>query len=125
MKRARDAAVYFIDEAREEFEELNSIVAEQVAKGIRNSDEMQLLGSIKRKSELLRSNPEYGDHIPKRLWPKELALRYNLTNLWRVELMDYWRMLYTLRGDKVELLCFVLNILDHKKYDKLFGYKRK
>lgn len=56
---------------------------------------------------------------------KELVERYQLTNLWRVELTNYWRMLYTLRGDKLEVLCFVIEILDHKKYDKLFGYKKK
>jgi hypothetical protein len=86
---------------------------------------MQLLRSIKKKSELIKSNPAYGDKIPRKRWPKELIERYNLTNLWRVELTNYWRMLYTLRGDRIEVLCFVVELLDHKRYDKLFGYRRK
>ena len=117
--------VLMIDAAREEFEKLNKLVGEQGAKGITNSEEMQLLGSIKKKSEVIRLNPAYGDKIPRQYWPKELVERYALTNLWRVELTNYWRMLYTLRGDRVEVICFVIHLLDHKKYDKLFGYRKK
>ncbi|MFA4946788.1 MAG: hypothetical protein WC607_04625 [Candidatus Micrarchaeia archaeon] len=117
--------VFIIDEAEEEFNKLNEIVGKQKAKGAKNSDEMQLLNSIQKKSELLKANPDYGDKIPRDCWPKKLVEKYGLTNLWRVELTNYWRMIYTLRGDKIEVVCFVINLLDHKKYDKLFGYKKK
>ena len=121
----RKVAVYLIDEAKKEFEGLNRIIGEQTARGIGNSEEMQLLASIKNKIEILKLNPVYGDQVPKRLWPKELVSKHRLTNLWRVELTNYWRMLYTLRGDKVELICFIIELIDHKKYDRLFGYKKR
>ena len=80
-----------------------------------------ILKSIKQKFEFIRLNPFYGDNIPKRKIPKS----YNVQNLWRVELVDYQRMLYTIKGDKTEIICFVIDILDHKEYNKIFNYRRK
>jgi hypothetical protein len=36
-------------------------------------------------------------------------------------------MLYTLTNGEteIEIIAFVLDVLDHKKYDKKFGYKGK
>ncbi|MCD4739757.1 hypothetical protein K8R43_01040 [archaeon] len=121
----RSIQVFIIDEAEEEFKQLNKLVGEQREKDIKNSEEIQLLKSIKKKRDILKLNPVYGDKIPRKYWPKELVGRYQLTNLWRVELTSYWRMLYTLRGDKLEVLCFVIEILDHNQYNQLFGYKKK
>jgi len=38
----------------------------------------------------------------------------------------FWRMLYTLTEDEttVEIIAFVPDIIDHKEYDKKFGYRR-
>ena len=110
--------VILLDEAKEEFEKLNSIAGEQICRGRKNSDEIRLLNSIKQKIEILKKNPFYGDNIPKNLIPA----RYNVPNLWRVELSNFWRMLYSIRGDQIEIICFILNILNHKEYNKLFGY---
>ncbi|PIO02890.1 hypothetical protein COX85_01130 [Candidatus Micrarchaeota archaeon CG_4_10_14_0_2_um_filter_55_9] len=116
--------VLIVDNAREEFEKLNEVVGRQRAKGVKNSEEIQLLKSIKKKSELLKSNPAYGNKIPRKLWPKELVEKYDLTNLWRVELTNYWRILYTLKGDRIEVLCFIIKLFDHETYDKLFKYNK-
>lgn len=86
-----------------------------------NSDEMQLLKSIKQKSELLKINPTYGDKIPHNLIPKTL----NVSNLFRMELTGYWRMIYTLDGNQIEIVAFILYLVDHPAYDKLFGYRKK
>ena len=111
--------VILLDEAKEEFERLNKIAGWQKAKGTDNSEEIQLLNSIKSKIELLKKNPFYGDNISKKLIPKG----YNVQNLWRIELSHFWRALYTIKGDQVEIICFILNIMSHKDYDKKFRYK--
>ena len=116
MKSVR---IILLDESREEFERLNKIAGWQKEKGIENSDEIRLLNSIKSKIELLKKNPFYGNNIQKRLIPK----KYNVPNLWRTELSNFWRMLYTIRGDEIDIICFILDIVDHKKYNKRFGYK--
>jgi hypothetical protein len=65
----------------------------------------------------------YGAPVPKRLIPKEYLSKYHVQNLYRVELPFFWRMLYTLRDNKVEVIAFVLDIVDHKDYNKKFRYK--
>lgn len=86
---------------------------------------MQLLRSIKQKIEFVKANPFYGNNMPKVLIPQEYIRKYKANNLWRVELINYWRMVYTIKGDQVEIICFVLDIMDHKEYDCLFRYRKK
>jgi hypothetical protein len=89
----------------------------------RNDKEAQsILNSIERMTDILKENPQYGNPIPKRLIPDELT-KQGIQNLYRVELSNYWRMLYTIEGNKVEIFLFVLKIVDHKEYNKLFGYR--
>ena len=75
--------------------------------------------------DFIKANPFYGNYIPKALIPQEYVSKYNARNLWRVELTGYWRLLYTIKGDQGEVICFILDIIDHKEYDKKFGYKKK
>lgn len=114
-----------LDEADAEFRRLNRIVGQQLREGKENTSEAQLLKSIGQKMDFIKANPFYGDSIPKALIPKDYVLMYNAKNLWRVELANYWRMLYTIKGDQVEVVCFVLGIVDHRRYDKQFGYRKK
>ena len=111
--------VILLNEADEEYKRLNNIVGQQNIEGKENTEEMQLLRSINQKKELIKANPFYGNNIEKKKIPKS----YDVQNLWRVELTGYWRLLYTIKGDQVEIVCFVLEIIDHDKYNKIFGYK--
>ena len=83
-----------------------------------------LVKSIERIIEILKSNPQYGDPIKKELIPKELKDQ-GITNLYRVELSNYWRLLYTLEGTKIEIFVFLLSIIDHPTYNKIFGYRKR
>ena len=114
--------VVLLDEANIEYKRLNEVVGQQLKEGKENTSEMQLLRSINQKKELIKANPFYGDNIEKR---KVSKTPYDVQNLWRVELTGYWRMLYTIKGNEVQIICFILDIVDHKKYNKIFGYKKK
>jgi len=118
MKRIR---IKLIDNAAEEFERLNKTVGEENKKGIKNSRNQQLFRSIKKSVELLKKNPQYGVQIRKSQIPKKLPV----SNLWKINLTGYWRMIYTIRGSELEIICFILEILDHKNYNKLFRYRKK
>lgn len=113
--------VILLDEACEEYKKLNDIVGKQLKDGKENSEEIQLLRSIKQKTEFIKSNPFYGNNINKDKIPSS----YNVQNLWRVELSRFWKMLYTIKGDQIEIICFILDIIDHNTYNKKFGYKKK
>ncbi len=103
--------------AREVFEYLNR-------ESINSKIEFSILKSVRQKTELIKQNPHYGNPISKKLIPKEYKKKYSITNLFRIELPNHWRMLYTLtEGEtQIEIIAFVLEIMSHKKYDKFFGY---
>ena len=112
--------IILLENADKEFKKLNEKVGNQLKEGIQSSEEITLFNSIKQKIEFIKANPFYGNNIKKALIPKE----YDVKNLWRLELSQFWRMLYTIKGDKIEIICFILDILNHKDYNKKFGYKK-
>ena len=84
--------------------------------------DVQLFKSIERALNHLKSNPFAGDNVKKELWPKEFS---NLPNLFRMELSQFWRLLYYVVGDEVKVISVVFEICEHKHYDKIFSYKSK
>jgi len=78
---------------------------------------------IKRAMENLKENAFAGTRIPKRLFPKEYLIKYNITNLWKYDLPDGWRLMYTLVSpSKVEILSVILEWFNHPDYEKRFKY---
>ncbi|VVB81037.1 Uncharacterised protein [uncultured archaeon] len=87
-----------------------------------SKSDTQLLQSIYRAINLLKTNPFTGENVPQNLWPKEFE---RLPNLFRMELSQFWRLLYYVTGDEVRVISVIFEISDHKHYDQLFGYKKK
>ncbi len=111
----KEVSIFLKGQAKESFLELKK----------RNDKEAKsILNSVERVKEFLQANPQYGNPIAKRLIPKEFK-KIGIKNLYRVELSNYWRMLYTIEGNQVDILLFILSIIDHPTYNKLFGYKNK
>jgi len=123
MYKNKEVKVILSDEANEVYEELNEVVGQEKKNKIHSSFYQTLLRSIKRVKELLKSNPFAGDQVSKRLIPKKYLLKYDVSNIWRIELANRWRLIYTIKGNKIEIINFVVDIFDHKEYDKIFGYK--
>ena len=65
MFKGKPTKVIITGDAKEEFDDLNKAVGDEIKKGILSSDHQTLLNSIKQKIEILKDNPEYGVHIPK------------------------------------------------------------
>jgi len=115
----RPTEVEFVGGAADEFEDLKKIVKEEQGRGVSNSDSQKLLNSALRAVNLLKENPFFGIQIKKKQIPK----KYDVNNLWKINLTGYWRMLYTVKGEALEILCLILEFCDHDKYNKIFGYK--
>jgi hypothetical protein len=117
MKRVR---IKLSPEAEEVYKRLNE-------EAPTSKTERMILKAVNQKVELIKINPHYGDPIGKDKIPKEYLQKYAVKNLFRVELPAFWRMLYTLTDgeSEVEIIAFVLDVIDHKDYDKKFGYKGK
>jgi hypothetical protein len=79
--------------------------------------------NIENAMDMLKQNPSAGDRIHKNLWPKKYMRSYEINNLLRYQLSSNWRMIYTITVDNKQLICVILEVLDHKNYDNLFGYK--
>lgn len=117
--------VQFSEEANTDYIALQNNVIEEQKAGKENTFNMQLLKAIEREKNNLKINPQYGIHIPRKNISKGVTQRYGTDRLWKIDLVGYWRLIYTLTGDEVKVIAFVLEFMDHKKYDKVFGYSKK
>ena len=119
--KSKNVRIIFKDDAKISYKRLNAIVKDQKSKNTNNSFEISLLNSIEQKISILKTNPFYGDNISKKIIPE----KYDVSNLWRMEITGYWRMLYAIEGTDIEIICFILDILDHDSYNKIFRYRKR
>lgn len=78
---------------------------------------------IKRAVRDIQNNAFCGIQLPKRLIPKEYVQRYGVANLWKYDLPDGWRLIYTITTpNKVEIVSVILEWFDHPDYEKRFNY---
>jgi hypothetical protein len=80
-------------EAEEAYKQLSEVAAD-------SKIERSILNAIDKKKELIRVNPHYGEPISKDKIPYEYKENYGVTNLFWVELSNFWRMLYTLTNNE-------------------------
>lgn len=87
-------------------------------------EDKQLYEFINRAMDDLKENPETGIHIPKKNWPKEYIQKYGVSNLWKYDLPNGWRLIYTIKGTEIQVLAVILEWFEHKEYERKFKYRR-
>jgi len=99
-------------------------ISERLEENFKSLDEEDFLKkSIKRAINDLQNNAFFGIQIPKRLFPKEYIQKYGITNLWKYDLPQGWRLVYTITVEKeVQLLSLILEWFSHPEYEKRFHY---
>ncbi len=113
-------------------------------------DNDDLKKAIKRAIQDIGINAYCGIQIPKRLFPKEYVVisteinfrkifslidrkrntninffsyKYKINNLWKYDLPNSWRLIYTLNPlNQVEILSVILEWFSHKDYERRFHY---
>jgi len=70
----------------------------------------------------IKQNPFCGIQIPRRLIPKEYFKKYNVHNLFKYNLPDAWRLIYSIEDNQIFILSIILEWLDHKEYERRFHY---
>ena len=85
-------------------------------------EDKQLYSFICRAINDLKKNPMCGTKIPKKLWPKEYVRNYAITNLWKYDIPNAWRLIYTIENSDIKIVNIILEWFDHKGYDKMFKY---
>lgn len=79
--------------------------------------------SIIRAVHDLRVNAFCGIQIPKRLIPNEYIQKYEINNLWKIDLPKGWRLLYTVTPEnEIILISAILEWFNHKDYERKFKY---
>jgi len=72
----------------------------------------------------LEKNPYAGIKVPGSVWPKIYIKKYGIDNLRKYDMPNGWRLIYTLRGDTIQIVAVILEwFTTHKEYEKRFGYK--
>jgi len=82
----------------------------------------QLYEFIDRAIRDLKKNPACGTKICKRLWPKNYIQEFGISNLWKYDLPNSWRLIYTIKEDELMILNIILEWFDHKEYERRFKY---
>lgn len=83
-----------------------------------NDFERKLFENINNALQNIENNIFCGIIIKKKLIPKE----YNVNNLWKYNLPDGWRLMYSIERDEIIVVSIVLEWLDHKKYERRFKF---
>jgi len=125
MRFSKKVSVELKGDSLEAYNCLRMVIEEQRAKGVSRSDEITLWNGIQRTFDLISQDPFYGRNVKKGQIPNYYLEKYDAGNLFVANLPLYWRMIYTLEGNKVEIVAFVLDIFSHKEYDKKFGFRKK
>ncbi len=86
------------------------------------TEDRELYDFIDRATDDLKEKPMCGIKIPRKLWPKGYIKKYGIDNLWKYDLPNAWRLIYTIVGDEVKILNVLLEWLSHKDYEKRFRY---
>ncbi|MBI2129496.1 type II toxin-antitoxin system YoeB family toxin [Candidatus Woesearchaeota archaeon] len=85
-------------------------------------EDKQLYKFICRAIEDIKLNPACGIKIPKNLWPAVYVQKHEITNLWKYNLPNAWRLLYTIETDEIKIVNIILEWFDHKEYERIFKY---
>ena len=123
-KIKKNITIKLVGDAEKAFNGLNRIVGEQRSNSITSSKHITLLAAINRLFDIMVNNPFYGENAKKDLIPKEYRQKYDADNLFIADLPDYWRMIYTLESDEIEIIAFVLDIISHDEYNKKFRFRK-
>lgn len=76
----------------------------------------------------LAADPQLGEFIPLadvhnkvtlKKWERRVG---RMRNLYKLELPDGWRTLYTVGSRGAERVVMILEVVDHKQYERVMGY---
>lgn len=86
------------------------------------TDDKNLYKWLNRAFDDIAENAFCGIQIPKRLIPKKYIDKYKIDNLWKYNLPNAWRLLYSVARDEIIIISIILEWLPHKEYEKRFDY---
>jgi len=72
--------------------------------------------------EDIKKKPDCGTAISKRLIRKEYIRKYGIDNLYKYDLPNAWRLLYSLGKEGIKIIAIIFQWCSHKEYEGRFRY---
>ena len=85
-------------------------------------EEKELFEFINRAIDDLRENPFCGIRLPNKLIPKVYIEKFGINNLWKYNLPNSWRLIYSIVGSNIKIVSLILEWFNHKDYERRFRY---
>ena len=54
--------------------------------------------------------------------PRIYMQKYGIEDLWKYNLPNAWRLVYSVAGSEVEIIAILLEWFPHKEYERKFNY---
>ncbi|MFA5745807.1 MAG: type II toxin-antitoxin system RelE/ParE family toxin [archaeon] len=99
-----------------------AFASKKLEKEVESISDKEFKDEIEEIINKLKEKPDSGIHIPQKLWPKEYIKLYCITNLWKFDLRNGCRIIYTIKNDELRILCIILDCFSHKEYERKFKY---
>jgi len=110
-----------------ELSERKQLLEEADKKG--NKSNIKELKLLIKAIEQLKQDFKAGQILPKKTYPsayKEYTKKYGaeveIDNLWVLKISGDWRVIYTVIGNEVEIISFILDTMTHKKYERKLNF---
>ena len=87
-----------------------------------DNSEKELFKFINQAMDNIEKNAFCGIQISKKQIPKEYVKKYGVSNLWKYDLPNAWRLLYSIRAGKAFVVSIILEWMNHKEYERRFNY---
>ncbi len=87
-----------------------------------SNSERRLYENLMRAFDDIKRSPTAFINIRQNLIPKEYTTKFQIDNLWKYDLPNGWRLLYSLGRNEIEIIAIVLEWLCHKDYERRFRY---
>jgi|SRR3989344_460787 len=86
------------------------------------NNEKELYKFLERAFKDIEQNGFCGTQVPKNLIPKSYIQKYKVTNLWKYDLPNAWRLLYSIKGNQLVVISIIIEWMNHKDYERRFKY---
>lgn len=70
----------------------------------------------------LKSDTIVGIHLKQNQIPKYYLKKHDVNAVYKVDLPGYWRLIYGITAIHGEKKAYFMELFDHEKYNKRFGY---
>ena len=81
----------------------------------------QLFEAVHKAVQTIEQNAFSGIQLRKYLIPKEYQVKYAVKNLWKYNLPNGWRLLYSIEQEDLVIISVILEWFDHKEYERKLG----